>query len=270
MIDFEYLTQTLKKELVSIVNESEVLKQYDIFIDLEREFLGEKQLKENAIYVVISYDGANNNFAEYVVPFTLNVLSENNDLDIAKELLNTFALRFNLASIVIEVDGVKQKLLQLFDTPLVNDAFSEVDSGYRALMSLEGSFVIASNTNDLTSVEFLDSETQTYINIPFITGVIEFTNTVLPEPQGDTYGRNKTINLNQTITISIATYLLNNSLFDSVLDNYLSCQGDFNARYTLKITFLNGKQIVNDFVVSSFKITKELGRVSNVNIAFAY
>lgn len=258
-------SKIIKEELFSIIKANENYSKYNFYVADERSFIKEQELDYNSIYFVLKIESSTYNFAESEIEFSIRALSEANRIDIVRNVLNEFVLRFNLAVVNLK-DGY---MTQLFSSPVLDEAFNTTDSSFRATFNVAGSFIIASNTVDISKIEYKDSESNEYINIPFLKAIIEFTNNVLSEPQGDTYARTTTLPLTQTITLSFNTYLLNNAFITRLLQTNFNLESDLSATFTFKITFNNDFTFECSLLNTSFKINKDLAKPSNVSLSFA-
>lgn len=258
-------SEIIKEELFSVIKCNENYSKYNFYVADERSFVKEKELDYNSIYFVFKIESSTYNFAESNIEFSIRALSEANRIEVVRSVLNEFVLRFNLTTLQVK----NCVITQLYSSPALDEAFNNTDSSFRATFNIAGSFIIASDTIDISKIEYKDSESGEYINILFLKAIIDFSNNVLSEPQGDTYSRTTTLPLTQTITLSFNTYLLNNAFITRLLQTNFNLKSDLSTLYTFKITFNNGFSFECDLLNTSFKIDKDVAKPSNVSLSFA-
>lgn len=263
--DLYFYSSIIKEQLNAIITNNEDYNGYTFYISDEESFIKVKDFKENSIYLVISFNDSVFNFAEQSTDFNINALGEANSIEVVRKLLNEFVITYNLTSTPIENGSV----LELYSTPILDSAFNETDSNFRSIFNVEGSFVATLGVNDISELYYYNEESEEYEEIKFLSINNNITNQILPEPQGDSFGRNTITLTSQTFTLTFTTYLFNNALINKLISTNYGGENSFDINYKFRIVFENGTSFDKEFKNISFVVDKELGSPSKVNISFS-
>ena len=140
LIDYEDIMQTIRNNFAEVMDEDEnYYYGYNVQITDEQQFLRIKEAQHDTIFMVVKFGASTTFYGASVVPITISAISENNHCFICQRLLTDYAQKFNLA------DYGKDSVQQIYETPSVSLNFNEVYSGFRSVLTLSGTFVIAKN-----------------------------------------------------------------------------------------------------------------------------
>lgn len=264
------ILELLSEELEEIVNKNiDKYKDYHIVISNETSRNEETFYSDKTIYIVVRFMPSYIWNQQSVVSITLKVLSEQNSIDIAQQLMIEFALTYNLRE---SSDGT---IKQVYQTPTVSTNYNEVYTGYRTAMYMTATFVISKYSNPF-EIEILegdtsyDEENPENNKIPSIkTG---FSSIIQSDSQPffHTNGTVSTVGQFRAVGITISTYLLDTKFCNKCLDVALGLNGvSTNAKFKFKIKFKNGREKELDFTMTSFDDSQSIGEFPMVVISFS-
>lgn len=259
MIGNDDIIYLIKKNLVSIVeSDEEYYKGLKVFVTMEEQDVNEKE--RNAIYVVVKTQPATLTYAQVIMPITLSVVSEYNNINIAITLLGAFAERYHLEM------NKEKTIKQYYTSPNVVSNYNSVFDGYRSLIYLSGTLVISENANYLT-VKYKGKEVQA------ISCVLD--GTIQLDTQATYSSENFTASVGKigTLTLSIATYLIDNDLMNDVLAIALrdkeKAPSGFDTIFELDLIFKNGiKREKDKFKLASITTQQDINNVPMANLVF--
>lgn len=96
------------------------------------------------------------------MPIQLEVFSANNEVNDTMEILDQFVARYSNTSFIDELDFYKQD----YGTPTDMSNFLAVGSGFRSLLTINGSLMITTNISDIKEV-LIDGLPINYLNVSF-------------------------------------------------------------------------------------------------------
>ena len=316
-INFEKLIQSIGQEIDIFLEEiksgassgdlyyKEILEHLGnskILIYDEQMFVKVKEINANDIYVVVKFGSAPTNFGSSICPVTLSVLGTQNKIKPAQDFFSAFSTRWSLQTIYDD-----DLSTQIWVTPDNIMNFNETNNGFRALFNVSGTLIIGQSTVRLGTMTYVynhdlyvsSNHEQGYEDIDFISFQDSFTNSLAPQPFGNTCGFAKSESNFSTFTFSIGTYLLNNQLVAdcmavkgfrqrSTQDGvYTSTKGP-NDEFEIYLTFTNGfsnvpseneeaqandpvmaNQFMNKFKCASIGDGQKIGEIPTINIAFS-
>ena len=139
---------TLSDELANIITSRyEYYRGYDIVLNNEQQFYTLKENIPGRIYIVIKFGEASLDYGQTVAPFTIQAISEHNNLEVAQTLLFEFANKYNLHFDTQSIENMSIK--QIYNAPYVLTSFNEVFEGFRALLYVSGVFLFTRGANYL-------------------------------------------------------------------------------------------------------------------------
>lgn len=218
---------------------------------------------KDKIYFVVKFGRGEYNFALSSIPMSIEVVSEENSMSGAQEILRRFVSSVNY----IYENGI----IQTYFLPSVISPVNQIRSGYRALIELQGKVYDFENlTSAITKVEMGDSSSS-LSNIPFIN--IKYNWSAQPNPQAfaDSNGATKNLNRQYTRTIVLTTYLWNDASYGNPNPQEVaekdfsekiktSTSTDMNKRYYIKLSSNSGSSFVEGyFILVSFNYDQNYG-----------
>lgn len=120
----------------------------ELVVSKERLVENSRENKKNRIYVVVQFLESGITAGHTIQPIQLLALTEHNNIVKVEALLRSFAEIYNTK---VAEGGITQYYL----TPVMISAFNEVYDGYRGVYALNGTLLIAPNSNPLKYVEVL-------------------------------------------------------------------------------------------------------------------
>lgn len=265
MIDFNEIKNIVATQLMALIdNNQDLYAGYSFIIENEQQF--EKDKKKNTsktIYVVLHYLEATINYGQTILPFTINILGEQNSTEVAQKLFLDYALTYNLK----QNDDLT--IQQFYSSPTIMNNFEEVYSGFRSLMYLSASFRIVENSLNLKSIKYKKDD-GTYYEIPKLSAIINGNIQV----DSQAFFSSKSLALSKpkikALTLSITSYLYNEEFYNKILKLMLGIEEDnLNNEFTLNIEYTNGI-ILNDvkFVYVDATTQNKIGELDSISITF--
>ena len=126
---------------------------YNFIVEEEQMFIKRKDIDPNTIYVVIKYLASDISVNEKTQPVQLLILSEQNQLEIARMTFQELANRYNFT--VYKDSGSGTYVKYQYTDPVVLSNFNGVSYGYRSVLYLTVTLRIMENVVDLG---YTDSE----------------------------------------------------------------------------------------------------------------
>lgn len=217
------------------------------------------ELDNDKITIVLVSNTGTCYFNSTVVPITLNVISTENEVAIAKVFADTFASEFTLVDPLITIENAY--IQQAYSTPKIQSNFEEIDNGFRSLVSFNGTFVVAYNIDSVKNLN-VDNET---ISVQALS--IAFS--CSPNPQPFYTSDSRTINMNKfgTFTINFAMENISSTFLTKVSNIVL---GNASLNTTFNFNFLMGQtQITNiPLKLIDWKYKQNKGEVPITTLTF--
>lgn len=307
-INFVKIVETIKKEVSilskEIIEEAKAgdafyleiyknVKNCEIFVDNEQSFIKSRNIKDNGIYVVVKFGSASTNFGSSICPITLNILGTENAIKPAQMFFSAFCARWNLQTLVD--DNTSN---QIWVTPSDVFNFNVVNNGFRTLFSVSGTLILGRSTVRLGSLRYVFGPGENdYEDIDFISFQDNFSNSLAPQPFGNTCGFTKSEANFSTYSFSISTYLLNTQLvadcmavkgFRKRLNGQYTSTKKPNDKFELYLTFTNGftnffeeeskdesdpvkgNDFFKYFKCSSVSISEKIGEIPTISLGFTH
>lgn len=146
-MSYDY-NETLRRQIYRL-KETNALDGYDFVIDSEQAFLKYKDLKPNTIYVLTKMLQNEIQIGVDTQPIQILILSEQNQLEVAKGFFAEFAKEYNFKAELSGSTWTKQQ----YSEPVVLSAFNTVDYGYRAVMYMSATIFIMENVVDVRNLQ---------------------------------------------------------------------------------------------------------------------
>ena len=264
------IIELLEQELTEIKEKnSDKYGQYSLVIANERAMDEERFYSHNTIYIVVKFLSSYIYYGQAVVPITLRILSEQNTIEIAQQLMIEFAMTYNLK------ENDTQTIKQVYQTPSVTTNFNEVFTGYRTAFFVTGTFVISKNSNpfkveiaptdDIYDSENLDNNVFAVISSG-LSSIIQTDS----QPFYDTNGNIDTLGQFRAVGISFSTFMIDSAFCNKCLDVALGLNGRTpKTKFKLKITFKNGRTITHDFTLCNFDDSQNIGEFPALKLSFS-
>lgn len=235
MFDFEnYLRQELKSDKIIVLEEQMFAKH--------EEFEPEK------IYVVTKYLTSSIEYGAETQPVQILILSEQNGLQEAKDLFDTFTQTHNWLASNFNGTFVKQQ----YTSPVVMSNFNEVSYGYRSVLYVSATLYIMNNVAD---VEYLALKG---VPIKPLNFTWSYTMTGNTQPIGNELIASTVKNIATfqcTLSIPILTSYKSSVGFSE--DTVTGGTEDVTTTYgTIQVNTMEGYKIVASVLVGSGSITK--------------
>ena len=153
------------------------------------------------LFLVFKLGQGQTNMAVTNMPISIQCLSEENDLQIAREILNRYVEEVNFKYL----NGI----VQTYFTPEVLSSSEEVYTGFRALYSQRGYIRVPEEGIAFVTNIYIENSNGEYFNLPFIHESDNYS----AQPDAISFsgydGRTMALNRQSTSTITINTYLWN-------------------------------------------------------------
>lgn len=276
-IDYDFILQIVRGQLIEVMKSyPTIYEKYNIKIANEQYFVKPDQENPNDIYLIMRFGQATVSWSQTVMSFSIMVLSEENSMDVSKNLLTEFALRYNLTK--WEDEGIQE----VIGTPSINNNFNIAYAGYRSTMSVDGAFLIAPQSNTYKFIylykEIEKDENGNNIEVDKEEEIKCLAQGFNASFQLDTqvmYNKNdiaSSIGKWGTISLSLSSYLLSDSIF---MADLLKCAimkhsgrlgKGINTSFKIRIDFRDGNTLTEDFKLVSYQTSQSLGQIPTVNI----
>lgn len=136
MFNFEnYLLQELHSDKVVVLS--------------EQMFVKNGEFDSNKIYVVVKYLASTIEFGAEIRPVQILVLSEQNGVQEAKDLFDSFTQTHNWVAGIFGDEFVKQQ----YSSPVVMSNFNEASYGYRSVLYVSATLFIMQNVCDVENLK---------------------------------------------------------------------------------------------------------------------
>jgi len=234
MSNIDIINQQLGQIISDIKYEGYFVRAYE-----ERMFEELKDgLDSKGIYIVVRFGAPTNNFGQKYVNMTMTAMSEQNAFDIALMLLDEYAGTYNNY-----VDTTNGYIKQFYTGANILQNFAEIDAGFRALIAVNGAWLVSSDLNPITSiVYYATAEAETGETLKFIYSSDDYSVQLNPVANYNALGEARSTGATATYVLTFTAYATNTPLANKVLDQKLGTLG-VNPDYYFTITYLNGKKL---------------------------
>lgn len=144
-LNYEEILTLIQGQLMEHMNSEEYFAKYKgtkIILSKEQQFMKQKDKDPNAIYIVVRFGAADVMFRQTVLPATIVVLTQQNKVDLAYDLMYEYSQRFTL------VRANNDTIQQVYESPSMSGNFNEVYEGFRSVVTMTAAFVIGKNSNE--------------------------------------------------------------------------------------------------------------------------
>lgn len=225
----------------------------------------------NTIFFVIKVGGGQRNMAVSNSEVNIQVLSEENDFVVARDILDAFVAKYNFKY----SDGIAQS----YFLPEFNATQESVYTGFRALLSVRGMVRIPESgflfaTDVVASFDY-DGKDYEY-HIPFLNYGYSFSSQTDPQAFAGFKGMTKALNRQGTETISMQTYLPYVEGEDDAMNAFtmriMRISENINAKFHLTVKFVGDGQefsfVDGFFVLAGSSYSQELADLAPWQLTF--
>lgn len=216
-----------------------------------------KKLKSNEMVVVVRFGAASVFQKKIDLPIYFDIIALPNEIKRTQEFFTDFALMYN--------ESVNDGILQFYNTPSIANRFNDYGYETRTTLNMQGALVISLN-NGIVDIQVLNETTNEYESVRFLNEELSSNFTPLPEPTGDSNGRNITTNQANTITLSFATYFTESEFINNIVKYAFDSSLSFNKRFSVRVNIADIYTLEETFVVSQATISRRIAENSTLSI----
>lgn len=251
------ILELIRKQFMLIIMNNEVYKDIKLYISNEQQFVKEKNREKGAIYVVVKFIQGSLNFGQTILPVQFDVIAEKNKIELTQQLLFEYANTYNLT---LDEEGL---IKQIYTTPSIANNFNEVFDGFRSLLYFTGTFVISNNALNC-DIYYKGKK------LELITNSITFNVNLDSQAFYNTQNFTKSLGLVGTMTLTIASYFINDEICIDVLKMIKKDLGVNNSFvFTLEFKNSNGVKLENvEFKLVTFVSQENIGEAPMMSMTF--
>jgi hypothetical protein len=237
---------------------SAFLDPSSVFVCDEQSISENTELKDDSIYVIVSFMDAVPNGKQTITGVTLTIIGTSNKIKPTQLLANTFCEQWNL--VVSDKIGGQQ----VWSTPKVLDNFNDTDAAYRSSFTVNGTLVIGENL-EYVKVTYKSQDV-------FLMGFsFSRENSLSPQAFSSNAAIDQSMISHTTdglIITTVATtdnYLVN----DAMASALSSTSSVIGAIFPITFT-IGGITYSKNMVLSSVKIGQKIGASASISMAFTF
>ena len=216
-LNYEEILTLIQGQLMEHMNSEEYFAKYKgtkIILSKEQQFMKQKDKDPNAIYIVVRFGAADVMFRQTVLPATIVVLTQQNKVDLAYDLMYEYSQRFTL------VRANNDTIQQVYESPSMSGNFNEVYEGFRSVVTMTAAFVIGKNSNEYKVYYYYTQDgVQLAEEIPMVSTTFSFVGS--PDTQAFYNKQNfvESVVSFGAVSLGFTTFVLSDSkLINDVLD----------------------------------------------------
>ena len=264
-INYNEILQLIKSQLLSIMEENySYYQDYKIYIAEEQFFVKPVQVDPKAIYVILKFFPISVHFGQTVLPAQIIVISEQNNIEVCRELFTELVTIHNLGQ------SEDETIQQIYESPVVMSHFDKVMSGYRNVIRVSATFIISKNANFYKYYYIYKNENgdEKEYEIPCVTKAFAGNIQLDTQPFFGSNNLTKSKSKVYTLNYSIVTFLLTDiPLANDVLD--VMCKNrSISESFNIKIKFKNGKELNDEFYLVSWDSRTDIGQIPMLVLSF--
>ena len=252
MWDYEYF---ITEKLNTIKNS----KGYDLNIEIasEQAYAKIKTFEPNTIYVIIKKLSSTLTYNIDTTPVQILAIAEQNQIDMTKDILDTFVNTYNWTSQLNGTTYVKQQ----YTSPVVLSNFNEVSYGYRSVFYITGTLYVMEEVVDIDTLE-IDDVVYKPLSFGFAYQMSGNTQAV-----GNSYLA-ETVKSIATFTITLSVPLLNDTLCTKVREIMNGTQSG-NTNFKFEITFTTGTANIElNMKLTNAQLNTAPNQAPSLNLSF--
>jgi hypothetical protein len=260
-INYELIEDLIKSNFYEVMDEN--YNFYDknkILITTDLQIIKNKNKGPRMIYVVIQFSPAEINFGQTVLPVSITAISEQNKLNVCKQLLIDYSQKFNMAK---SEDGT---IYQIYTSPQVESSFQDLFEGQRSIISLEGTFII-SETASFFELNYHPNENdEEYVE--FVNGQIDYNAQLDTQPFFNLKNFTKSEVKFSTLSFTITTFAVSdNVLIRDIIKTVLKKESN-NKTFNFDVSFLNIEEINDNFKLINFSASQRIADMPMIVATF--
>ena len=264
-INYDEILHLIKNQLLSIMDDNySYYKDYKIYISQEQFYVKPSQQDPKAIYVILRFSPVSVHFGQTVLPAQIIVISEQNNIEVCRELFTELVTIHNLSQ------NEDETIQQIYESPVVMSHFDKVMSGYRSLVRVSATFVVSKNANFYKYYYTYTDENgkSKEEEIPCVTKAFNGNIQLDTQPFFGSNNLTKSKAKVYTLNYSIVTFLLTDiHLANHVLD--VMCKNrSIKEPFNIKIKFKDGKELNDEFYLVSWDSRTEIGQIPMLVLSF--
>lgn len=210
----------------------------------QRIFMQRETADPNEIMLVVEFGQSTQVHGQTLQPFRILVFSEENSFDVAKKLMDHYVLTYNFKR---SATGDYHKQFYSGVRPLQN--FIELNAGYRALFSVDGTITESSNLNDIVEILFHKNAQDAGVAIQTLTEKDTYSVTLNPLASYDNEGNVKSHAVSGVYVLAFTCYAMDNDFQDKVTDKKFFVSPP-HEKFILSVKYRNGKELTKaEFVL---------------------
>lgn len=256
MNDYEIAYELTARQVQIIQEASDEFKNLKIEVSEDRQFAYRgKQIPKDTILLILHYLAGTVNLGQHILPVSITAMSEQGTSAKCRDFLFAYANAFNLQNTTI--GGTY--LTQVYSTPSQEDAFAEVQSGYRATYEMGLTLLMSANALRF-SVYYQGKE------VPILTSDFDFAIQHDAQATFSSEDFTKSKPTLGTLTISFTGFLTNDGLAYDMLSSLCARE---KKPYALTLRFVSGLEISSNFYIYSFSSANNIGEMPSYAVVLS-
>lgn len=281
LIDTKKIVELLEQEFIEVMSKDvNYYSNYNIILDVEQQYVKSEDRAPNNIYITIKFAQANINLTQIILPITLNVVSEKNNIEACQRLLLDFSQEYNLQNVDIQDTEreINYSITQFYSSPSNSTNFNEVYSGFRSVFFLTGTYLISQNANQFELYYIDDSDNNELKKIETISNNLSFNVVLDSQPYFNTKNFAESEAKYAVFALGITSYFTtsNNSespnLYDKIISiiskNLEKMPDGINTNFNFRLIYKNGVSFDVKVKLHDFSQQGTIGQMPIVNITF--
>lgn len=250
-------------ELISLQSQMG-LSDFNFEIETEEAFVKREDYNENTIYIIIKYLSDDKTSGAVIQPVQFLILSEQDQLDVAKAIFDKFATDHNFVAVIESTEYIKQQ----YTNPVVLSNFNPVMYGYRSVMYMTSNLYILTAIIDFKKITVKTVDMLKPIELHPLSLSLSYSMTTNTQ-QIKTEQIASSVKSASSLSISMNIPLQNNSFVNRVL-NTINETRDGNLGYTIALFIALGSDATPIISVSmkliSAQITTGINQVPGLQV----
>ena len=264
VIDYKEILALVRDELVGVMDENySYYEGYEFKISEEQFFVKPSQANPKMIYIVLRFSPISVHFGQTIVPFQIQAISEENNIEICRNLFEDLVAKHNLGY------NEDETIQQLYESPYVGSSFNKVMTGFRTLVSVSATFVVSKNAN-FYKYYYLYEENgvEKTVEIPCVTKAFNGAFQLDTQPFFGSNNLTKSEGTVYTLTYSIVTFLLTDIPLANDVLKVMCQERDPFKKFKLKIVFKNEKNLTKEFMLIDWNSRVDIGDIPMLTLTF--
>lgn len=237
------IVDLINQQIGEITN-NEFYEGYKIKAYEQRIFDERGKIKPNEIILIVEFGQSTQVHGQTLQPFRILVFSEENSFAVAKKVMDNYVLAYNFKR---SDSGDYHKQFYSGVRPLQN--FIDLNAGYRALFSVDGTITESSNLNDIVEILFHKNAQDAGVAIQTLTEKDTYSVTLNPLASYDNEGNVKSHAVSGVYVLAFTCYAMDNDFQDKVTDLKFFTLPP-STKFLLSVKYRNGKELTKaEFVL---------------------